>query len=646
MPRSLFLLLFSLVMVACTHADPAPTSPPAATPVTGTAVAEGPWLQEARVPVSSSDPAVGPREADVTLVEFTDLECPYCARAHGYLADVKAHFGSRLRIVWKDYPLPAEMHPYALSAAITARVAFLAAGNDAFWRLATHLFVHQRTYSEEFLAGALTNAGVSADAIQRFGEQAKTYVHASLDLGDKLGVDGTPTFFVDGERIEFTNDGTPAEQLSKKVDAHLQMAEKMKRAGIAPAALYSAMSAYYEKIAPPVPKAINPEDVDDFVVWKAPVGKSPVRGTQSALVTIVEFADFECPFCRRADATIESLRQTYGDKIRFVWKNYPLSFHPHARSAANLALEVRAAKGDAAFWRVHDDLIKATSLEDDSLADIGKKAGLTDRQIASAKSANAYQGVIDDDYELAEDVGVRGAPHFLINGRKLVGAQPIDKFTHIIDQELKKVQDMGGTRTADNLYDLIIKDGKGGPIDIAVPPGAPFKGPANAKVVMQIWSDFQCPFCKRFEIADPNADDTGGLQVLDQYKNSVKYVWRNLPLPMHPHARAAATFALEAQAEKGNAMFWKVHDELYRAADLTETTLQSIAQKLGIDWLKVQAAISNDKFHDVLAADEKAAHDADIGGTPSYVIAGRVHRGFVSGSELQKQIEQAIAKAK
>ena len=119
------------------------------------------------------------------------------------------------------------------------------------------------------------------------------------------------------------------------------------------------------------------------------------------------------------------------------------------------------------------------------------------------------------------------------------------------------MQDLAGKRTADSLYESIIKDGKGGLLDIAIPAGAPSKGPAKAKVVMQIWADFQCPFCRRFEVEDPNNDQSGGMQVLDQYKNSVKLVWRNLPLPMHPRARPAANFALEAQAEKGTAVFGK-----------------------------------------------------------------------------------------
>jgi protein-disulfide isomerase len=115
---------------------------------------------------------------------------------------------------------------------------------------------------------------------------------------------------------------------------------------------------------------------------------------------------------------------------------------------------------------------------------------------------------------------------------------------------------------------------------------------------------------------------------------------------MHPNAKPAAILALEAQAEKGNDTFWKVHDELFQQADLSEAGLQKIAEKFGIDWGKVQDAIKSDKYKDSLEADEKAAHDVEIGGTPSFIINGKVNRGFMPGAQLAAMIDAALAKTK
>ena len=110
--------------------------------------------------------------------------------------------------------------------------------------------------------------------------------------------------------------------------------------------------------------------------FAVPVGTSPARGDQAALVTIVEFGDFQCPFCARVQPQLEAVRKRYGKAVRIVWKNQPLPFHPRAEPAAELALEARAQKGDEAFFRVHDALFRAPDLEEASLLEIAKGEAL------------------------------------------------------------------------------------------------------------------------------------------------------------------------------------------------------------------------------------------------------------------------------
>src|SRR5580698_6838738 len=95
------------------------------------------------------------------------------------------------------------------------------------------------------------------------------------------------------------------------------------------------------------------------VVWKVPIAGAPVRGSALAPVTIVEFGDFQCGYCARAERTMAQIRATYGDSVRFVWRDDPLPFHDRANAAAELAREARAEQGDAGFWMVHDALLTA-----------------------------------------------------------------------------------------------------------------------------------------------------------------------------------------------------------------------------------------------------------------------------------------------
>src|SRR5690606_11983243 len=98
----------------------------------------------------------------------------------------------------------------------------------------------------------------------------------------------------------------------------------------------------------------------DNTVWKVPVyDDDPIKGSKDALVTIVEFSEFQCPFCKRVGPTMSKILETYGNDVRIVWKDNPLDFHPRALPTANAARAIYAAKGDEAFWAAHDKLFES-----------------------------------------------------------------------------------------------------------------------------------------------------------------------------------------------------------------------------------------------------------------------------------------------
>lgn len=176
-------------------------------------------------------------------------------------------------------------------------------------------------------------------------------------------------------------------------------------------------------------------------VKKLSADGQPVRGNKKAKVTIVEFSDFQCPFCSRAHDTLAAVTKEYGDKVRVVYKNFPLNFHNWAESAA-IAGECVFDQSEEDFWKVYDHLfakqkeIKAENLKDQVLAAIqGSKVDVT-------KFNDCYDGKktkdrVDKDMEDGQAVGVSGTPAFFINGRMLSGAQPAEKFKSLIDEALK-----------------------------------------------------------------------------------------------------------------------------------------------------------------------------------------------------------------
>jgi protein-disulfide isomerase len=159
-----------------------------------------------------------------------------------------------------------------------------------------------------------------------------------------------------------------------------------------------------------------------------------VRGPASAPIEVIEFSDFQCPYCFRANPTVKQVLSTYGDRIRFVYRNYPLNSHPNARPAAEAA---QCAAEQGQFWAYHDRLFADQSKLSDgdlkqSAADLGLDAGKFNTCVDSHK----YSARVEADIKAGNEAGVNGTPAFFINGRMLSGAQPFEEFKRVIDEEL------------------------------------------------------------------------------------------------------------------------------------------------------------------------------------------------------------------
>jgi protein-disulfide isomerase len=160
----------------------------------------------------------------------------------------------------------------------------------------------------------------------------------------------------------------------------------------------------------------------------------PSRGPASAPVTIVEFSDFECPFCKRASATVDQVMERYKEKVRLVFRHYPLPSHQNAQSAAEAAV---CAHRDGKFWAYHDLLFRnQNALGEDDLKKYAREAGLDEAAFASCLNSGTATAVVDKDTADGEAVGVNGTPAFFINGRPLSGAQPYNVFEEVIEEAL------------------------------------------------------------------------------------------------------------------------------------------------------------------------------------------------------------------
>jgi protein-disulfide isomerase len=164
---------------------------------------------------------------------------------------------------------------------------------------------------------------------------------------------------------------------------------------------------------------------------------SPVKGNPEAQIAIVEFSDFQCPFCGRVTPTLKQIEREYGDKVRIVFKHLPLPMHPKA-PAAHAAAE--AAHRQGKFWEMHD-LIFADqrAMSEEKYGEYAAQLGLDLEKFKADAASSEVKKRIDDDASEARRLGVTGTPGFFVNGRFLSGAQPFDAFKSLIDEELGKV---------------------------------------------------------------------------------------------------------------------------------------------------------------------------------------------------------------
>ncbi len=176
--------------------------------------------------------------------------------------------------------------------------------------------------------------------------------------------------------------------------------------------------------------SIDPEKIKD----------APVEGNKNAKVTIVEFSDFQCPFCEKYyTESYKQLKKEYIDtgKVKYILMNFPLSFHPEAQKAAESSLCVREQKGDTGYWKMHDKLFEnqgALGVENEKKW--ARELRVDGAKFDSCLDSGKFASKVQADEAYGQSLGVSGTPGFFINGIEIVGAQPYSAFKQIIDSEL------------------------------------------------------------------------------------------------------------------------------------------------------------------------------------------------------------------
>jgi len=189
-----------------------------------------------------------------------------------------------------------------------------------------------------------------------------------------------------------------------------------------------------DELAKAPPPAAPPPAVDPDKVYELPVGDSPIKGPANAKVVIVEFADFQCPFCAQSAKLVADVLEQYPNDVKLVFKQFPLTqIHPLAMHAAKASL---AAHRQGKFWSFHDVLFEnSRALQPESVKKYAEDAGLDLAQFEKDIATPAIARQIDDEMRLARDADVRGTPTLFVNGKRVTN-RSLEGFKAMIDPML------------------------------------------------------------------------------------------------------------------------------------------------------------------------------------------------------------------
>ncbi|MFL5367284.1 MAG: DsbA family protein [Myxococcales bacterium] len=361
-------------------------------------------------------PSIGPKHAKVTIVEWSDFQCPFCGRVDPTVRQILSTYKDDVRLVWRNEPLP--FHPNALPA---AKAAMAAHKQGKFWQMHELMFAHQNELSEAKYEEWAKQIGldVARWKADKDSPAIAEAIQKDNSYGQQVGANGTPSFFINGKLIA---GALPFDTFKAMIDEQIAKANELTKKGVRPEKLYETIVAENVKAAGSTPEV------------KVDVGNAPVLGPKNAAVTIVEWSDFQCPYCGRVEPTLQQVREEYKGKVRLAWKNQPLSFHPNAMPAAEAAM---AADEQGKFWEFHDALFKRQNELGPALYDeVAKQVGLDMEKFHASIQGHKHLAQIKADMAAGSAVGADGTPTFFINGKKLVGAMPIESFKQVIDAEL------------------------------------------------------------------------------------------------------------------------------------------------------------------------------------------------------------------
>ena len=564
-------------------------------------------------------PYRGDLDAPIVIEEFSDYQCPFCGRfteqTMPQLAENQIANGDVL-LVYYDFPLE-NIHPQAFAAANAARCAG-EQGAESYWQMHDLLYQNMAEWGvtdpDPVFASFAGQLALDPDSFQQCQSELRysDEINADIEFAMSRGVRSTPSFFLNDQPLIGAQ---PVEAFNQAI-AMIQNGESIAQE------------------PPPQESPLQPPAVKPTPVAVVADSYAATMGEPNAPVTIVEFTDYQCPFCQAYSE--DTLPRLMADKIAtgevyYILKDLPLdSIHPNARSAAKAA---RWAGEKDAYWEMHDALFESQSgwsgqggLPAEVFIDLAANLDL-DRDaftacLDDADLTQAIQANVDE----ARELGADSTPYFFVDGFPIPGAQPYE------------------------LFEYAIAEAKEGRLaDAYVPPEPDLEnafaiGDPDAPVTVVEYTDYQCPYCSRhFEQTFT--------QIKENYVDSgqVYYIFKDFPLTgIHPQAVKAAEAARCAAEQDA---FLAMHDRLFVDQAVwsgdanAAATFKQFAQEQGLDGAAFAECLDSGRQEAAVQADLQEGAQMGINGTPAFLINGHSMSGAQPYAIFEQAIEQFLSEA-
>jgi len=674
----------AVLLVACTDsAEPAPAGDEqedcvddgscAAAPGTNavpalpevTAAVEGTYRNLPVGFTADGFPFIGSPDAAVSVVELSDYLCPFCFRhttettpllLEEFVAD------GDVNLIFRDFPL-ISVHPTAGGGHAAAQCV-AEQGAELFWEYHELVFAEQQQWSglpdpSEYLADRARDMGV---AMEEYGEciesgRAAAVVANRVADARREGFNATPSFRLvvnaTGESFDLVG-APPVERFRQALDALLAGGD-LSDLDVGGEATVAAEPVFTFEVDP-----ASPDTYQGYSVGFTADG-FPFIGAPDARISLVEFSDYQCPFCfRHTTQTTPQLLEQYGasGEVNFVFRDFPLEdLHP-ASPLAHAASLCVAEHGPAYFWAYHDTLFfnqqAWVPLPDSAgyLAATAEDLGIDMELYRTCLDSGRTAATVAERVAEARALTFDGTPSFQFIDNdsgdvyELVGAQPVEIFRSYIDAMV------AGEAPPGAVPELPLWANEEGLTPDPARPGYTvagdaFKGDPDAPVVVVEFADFECPACAVHAVETQPAIDQALVDT-----GQIMWVFKHLPLPTHRQAPAAAA-AAECAGDQGR--FWEMHGALFAtvaewAVDASDATLVDLADSVGLDLAAFEECFAGRAALERVLQDLLEAEGV-VGQVPTFVVIyggqGRRLAGTRAADEfvtvLQEQVELALA---